>query len=598
MVTFFPERLIRTYIAESVLEACRIAWHGDTDERVARNLLHHKEQRFRLSYLIGSWAPDGSEEREEDDWGEQTDPEAQEDEEDARSLPTAEERAAMQEELESYVRQIRHLAKSADENVSEELEQRLKKLTGEDKEAAVALLLEEIEKSRSFGNLTDEIFQMVLSRFDYVCEGKLTKRRGWPEKWVFGSSDRNTFIRQVRWFSSNYHKEYGRLLTPLVQGIRIKGPFVPENTGNVPRFVLIDGEGLGHTPESAANVSTHYTSRYRDVDVILLVDNAKQPMQAAPLSVLRSVANSGYEEKLALAFTHFDAVRGDNLAGFRAKRDHIVDSVRSALSGIREAVGDVVTSGLERHLERRCFMLGWLDKPGRQIPSGVKKQLGKLKAFFQQAVEPEALPEARPLYDPAGLAFAVQSAAIDFHSLWNARLGYRHVDGISKEHWARVKALNRRVVLRIDNYEYRHLMPIAELIARLSEGISRFLDSPVGWDQPAMNDEEAAAAIGRIRSRVYTELHPFALNRIVEQHFSEWSKAFSYYGRGSSTVRASELRRIFEEAVPIPQSELSQVASRFLRNVRKLVVLAIKEGWRRTRARGAVAPPPYRTLFR
>ena len=37
VVTFFPRRLIRTYVAESVLEACKSAWGGGSDERVARD---------------------------------------------------------------------------------------------------------------------------------------------------------------------------------------------------------------------------------------------------------------------------------------------------------------------------------------------------------------------------------------------------------------------------------------------------------------------------------------------------------------------------------------------------------------------------------
>ena len=102
----------------------------------------------------------------------------------------------------------------------------------------------------------------------------------------------------MRRFSSNDYKEYGRLLTPVVEGIRIRGPFKPAFMENVPRLVLMDGEGLGHTPQSAVHVSTRYTSRYPSSDVILLVDNAEQPMREASLSILRSLAISGLQESL------------------------------------------------------------------------------------------------------------------------------------------------------------------------------------------------------------------------------------------------------------------------------------------------------------
>ena len=384
-------------------------------------------------------------------------------------------------------------------------------------------------------------------------------------------------MRQIRWFSSNYHKAYGRLLTSLVQGIRAKGPLAPDYVDEIPRLVLIDGEGLGHTPESVANVSTHYTSRYRSVDVILLVDNAKQSMQAAPLSVLRSVVTSGYEKKLAIVFTHFDAIKGDSLPGFRAKQDHVLGSVRNALSSLRGAIGDVV-SGLEYRIDERCFMLGWLDQPAPGIPGGARKQLANLVDFFEEAIVPPTPPEARPLYDPAGLSFAVQSAASDFQSLWNARLGYRHRDGVSAEHWARIKALTRRVTLRMDDYEYKHLMPVAELIGRLQEAISRFLDAPAKWDPPATSGDEATAAINRIRTEVNTKLHMFAMERIVEGHLTDWAQAYRYAGRGSSLERAQELRKIYGTAAPIPGVELSEIASAFLGKVRHLVLRAIRDG--------------------
>ena len=79
VVTFFPRRLVQTYVAESVLEACKTAWRDGSDERVMRDLLNHRDQRFRLGYLLGAWSPD-ERESEEDDWGD-----GAEDEEPGRS---------------------------------------------------------------------------------------------------------------------------------------------------------------------------------------------------------------------------------------------------------------------------------------------------------------------------------------------------------------------------------------------------------------------------------------------------------------------------------------------------------------------------------
>ena len=576
VVTFFPRRLVRTYVAESVSEACKTAWRGGSDERVMRDLLNHRDQRFRLGYLLGAWSPD-EERPAEDDWGDGAEEEEPDNELDAGSLPTPEERAAMQSALERHLGKVRELAAQADAAIADALDEPLQDMNAEDQEAAADLLVDQAEDLPDHAALVDAITEEVLRRCDQLEQGTLTRRGGWPEKWTFQSDDRNEFMRQARWFSSNHHRAYGRLLTPIVQGIRVKGPFAPGFEDEPPRVVLIDGEGLGHTPDSASNVSTHYTSRYATVDVVLVVDHATQPMQAAPLSVLRSVGTGGHADKLAVAFTHFDAVKGDNLPGFAAKRDHVLGAVKLALARLRDAIGDVVVGGLERRMDQRCFMLGWLDRPVEQIPGGARKQLAELMEFVQSVTEPESPPQARPMYDPAGLAFAVQSASRDFHSLWDARLGYRSRDGVSKVHWARVKALTRRVTYRMDNYEYKNLMPVAELIGRLSEATSRFLDAPARWEPAAGDQDEAAAAIARIRAEVYTALHPFAMGRIVEEHFNEWGEAFEHAGRGSSYERAQGLRDIYGAAAPIPGIELSDVASAFLAEVRKLVLLAVRE---------------------
>lgn len=99
VVTFFPRRLVRTYVTESLSEACKTAWQEGTDERVMRELLNHRDQRFRLSYLLGALSPDTVEGSDEDDWGEETLDEPDEDME-ADTLPTSKERAVMQSRLQ------------------------------------------------------------------------------------------------------------------------------------------------------------------------------------------------------------------------------------------------------------------------------------------------------------------------------------------------------------------------------------------------------------------------------------------------------------------------------------------------------------------
>ncbi|WP_198348088.1 hypothetical protein [Plantactinospora sp. KBS50] len=98
--------------------------------------------------------------------------------------------------------------------------------------------------------------------------------------------------------------------------MRVSGPFQPTWADTPVRMVLIDREGLGHTAKSMSSLSTHVTEQLQQADAVLLLDNAKQPMQAAPVAALKAIAVSGLSSKLHIVFTHFDEVKGDNLPSF------------------------------------------------------------------------------------------------------------------------------------------------------------------------------------------------------------------------------------------------------------------------------------------
>ena len=88
---------------------------------------------------------------------------------------------------------------------------------------------------------------------------------GWPILWRYEEDNRVAFFQQLRRFSGNHHRQFGRLLTPLVNGLRVQGSFRPTDS-RLPsdkNLVLLDGEGLGHTARSASSISTRITQKIR-----------------------------------------------------------------------------------------------------------------------------------------------------------------------------------------------------------------------------------------------------------------------------------------------------------------------------------------------
>lgn len=588
VVTFFTEFQIQADIEECVIDACLAAYEGASADKVADRFLNHRDQKFRLSYVLGgwhkaAWAAEENEEKEEDEFSfDEVEPDTAADDEEVEL--TDAERAKNREVLQGFINRVLRLNERVARRLAEDLGVDVKRPEGPDREAAEQLIEENFEayviEDENFHELVQDVLDAVRSRFELIGAGELDRHRsGWPKLWCFHTGDRDEFVRQIRWFSSNFWPQFGRLLTPLVGGIRVKGPLLPTFTAEAPRLVLIDGQGLGHTPDSSSSVTTHVTRRFDHVDVILLVDNAKQPMQAAPLSVLRAVASSGHNEKLAIAFTHFDQIKGLNLRSSGDKRAHVMASVLNALSNLQNVLGAPVVRSIEHGIDDRCFMLGGVDQKLSRLPARaadyMRGELARLVDFCERAILPPPPPEACPIYDPTGLSFAVRDAVMKFQYPWLARLGLGTYEGVKKEHWTRFKALTRRIAGELDD-EYDTLRPIADLVACLTESLSRFLDEPIDWTREPEDEHERQAAIARIRRAVSAAMHELSARRLVEEHLAEWRAADGFRGPGSAFQRARTVRGIYDEAAPLPDAVMPPPSKQFLTEVRRIVTAAIE----------------------
>ena len=576
-VTFMSEFEVRAHIDECIEAASLAVIEGQSDAKIAAALLMHREQRFRLSYILGDWSADEPE--DEDDFSFDAATPAAAGNPDEEDTVSELERRANGERLVAYVRRVQALATQVNKQNAADLGALAMQSTPDDKAAWMELYTDRLFENEDFAKLALDIRDDVESRFDLLDPANLERSpTGWPVIWTFETADREAFLRQVRWFSSNHFRQFGKLLTPLVDGIRVRGPFQPirKELLVAEKLVLLDGQGLGHTTESVSSISTKVTKRFADVDLILLVDSAQQPMQAAPLALLRAAGSAGYADKLALAFSHFDLVKGDNLQSLGQKRAHVVASITNAVAGLRQLLGAPVAAALERRLEERVFLFGGLDREIETVPGGVIKELGRMLVLLQSAAAPEKLVEAAPIYGTGGLELALRDAVESFLRPWEARLGLVYRDGIRTEHWTRLKALSRRFANAWGD-EYDNLRPASDLIGRLQEEISRWLDSPAGWTRQPADEEERMAALNPVRSAVFNALHELVKERLADRHREDWLSAYTYSGPGSGSRRAGEIRRIYEDSAPPISSAMKPPARAFLADVVGIVRSAVEK---------------------
>jgi len=580
VVTFMTQAEARGLVDECVMAACVSAVEGHDNAAIADAFLEHGEQRFRLSYVLGAWRQEAPGDAGTDaidlDYESPDDTEQYGGEEiQGREVVGGDDVLRNNRRLEEYIERIREISNEIGAGIAagrgsfDALE------NPHDRQEWRDDLARALTESDALANLSLDVMDDLLTRFDAIEGGNLRRRTsGWPEVWHYENSDRETFLAQVRWFTSNHHRQFGRLLTPLVDGIRVRGPFHParaELQDTERRLVLLDGEGLGHSARDTS-VSTRITERFKDVDLILLVDSAESPLLATPLGLLRSVGSSGHGNKLAIAFTHFDQVKGDNLRGFENKRAHVCKSIENALSSLRDILGPSVTEILSVRLKDHDFYLGSLDRPASKIPRGFIGELERMLQLMRRAATPVAeAVQVAPRYSIGRLELHLRDAADGFKNPWFARLGLAYYEDVAKEHWARIKALCRRVANRWNNDEYGDLRPKADFVRQLQESISHWLDTPQGWTRTPRSDKERQEAIGAIRRQVFERIHALVADRLIVAHPDDWRRALSFSGKRSSDQRAREMRTIYDAAAPSISSVMDPEDRKFLDDVIRIV---------------------------
>jgi hypothetical protein len=571
VVTFVGRDEVVDYLTECVSEAALAVFRRAGEREVYRRLLDHPNQRFRFSYILGRF---GSALAVEDDVDDDDDVDIAIDldvrtQELIASGATEAVVVAAIESLRALVEE--HAAATRNALVADEGDERVLE------EIIEETVDEVLRADERFHAVVDSLFDEIEKRFDVLTVGEVRRnRQGWPVSWSWTSEDRADLLKAVTRFSSNYAPLFGSLLTPLVSGIRVAGPFAPAwlGEGSTPRLVVVDGEGLGHTPSSASALSTSVTRRIEEVDAVVLVDNATQPMQAAPAAAMKAVVTSGNASKLLFCFTHFDLVKGDNLPTFSDREAHVRASGENLLKAIGEDLGPFAERVLRQRLELGCFFVGGIDNPldpARKAGRRSIDQLSGLLSVIDHIAERPEATEVRPVYDRVNVVLAVREAATSFHASWRGRLGVDFNPAVPKEHWTRIKALSRRFAEGWAD-EYDTLRPVAELKRELDEQMYRMLGQPVRWEGPDPSDDEKQQTIDEFANAIAKEVRDLSARRLDTERHRIWQEAYAQAGTGSTFVRARIISsEIYDRAAPVPSVTPSPDQNSFLHEVTAIV---------------------------
>ncbi len=579
VVTFMGRDEVRDYLEECISKAVLSAYQNKSDAEVLKSLLQHVDQRMRFNYVLGN-GPTEDAELDLDDEDEEFNSEELE------FLPDEPEDLNIIEQTNDLliraIKRVREIADQQGKNLKADLD-----ATEEADQRVIDELFEEeldrlLKQDNEYHVIADEMMDDIETRFDMLTKGLIRKsKQGWPISWEFSSSYREPFIKEILRLSSNHAPLFGRLLTPLVNGIRVKGPFFPAwDTDLRQSLVLVDGEGLGHTPDSSSSLSTNLLRRIDAVDAVILVDNAAQPMQAAPVAALRALVRTGNVKKLLMCFTHFDEVKGDNLPTVSAKQDHILASAENILIRLGEDLGPNAERALRSRIKGHCFFLGGVDKILDVNKKREKRSIDQIRELLSAidliVKHPEPI-ESRPVYDRMNLALAVREAAGQFHEIWQPRLGLKLKPGINKENWTRIKALTRRLAAGWQD-EYDNLRPVSDLHKLLGELIYITIQEPVNWNGAEPDADEQQHIFDELSAKLTGQLLDLVSRRVWADRSEEWQHAYNQSGTGSTYVRAKIIEEnIYEKAAPVPDLTPSPDRNKFLHEVINVVETTCQE---------------------
>ncbi|OAI09219.1 hypothetical protein A1353_24680 [Methylomonas methanica] len=563
------EHETRFEIEESLSSAVVEAVEGDT-KKVARALLEKSDMRFRLKYLLGDFVEDNESDVDPYDDDESED-EARE--LDSASCVTAEEKSNNQKTLATYIARVIGLAERLRSDLEADQGQ-IEKMAPDDRSAALDLIEEQAITSDEFIELVSDILDELRTKFLHISDGQFEKTTtGWPNAWRIKceAGERDKFLKAVRFFSGISYQSWGKLLTPLVNGLRVIGPFKPTWSEESARLVLVDTEGLGHKANATADLPEQVLTLLHEADVVLLVDSAKNGMtNFAAGKALEGVLNAGHTRKLAIVFTHMDAVKGDNLKG-QAKLDHVFGGLRNVVENqLAKNVSAEAARYLLDHLSKSTFYVGKMDEVD---PKPAKPELLKLLAYLAAAQPPVFEPVAFPEYSSDNLVLAIQEAARDFRQQWQGTLGLAAHSEFKPKPWQTIKALSRRYAEGWDDGFV--LRPTSNLVASLSAAVSRFLETPIGWTGNP-TEEQKRETIDRIKTAVTKQLPKLSAHRLRELPQPVWHEAYSLRGTGSTFERRMRIEGIYERWVPVPDARGDKQVYEFLNEVKDVVMGSVK----------------------
>jgi GTPase SAR1 family protein len=174
IVTFISKERLRQYVEESITAAMLSRKNSQDNDELERKFLEHQEQRFRLSYLLGTLKStefnnienELADDEDDEDISEST----------FSSELTSSEKESLNIRLKDYISRMRELSEQIITDTSNILNINLENADKNELETFFQLVEDEIYQSESFHLLVDDIIDDIENKFGFE-KGEIHKKK-------------------------------------------------------------------------------------------------------------------------------------------------------------------------------------------------------------------------------------------------------------------------------------------------------------------------------------------------------------------------------------------------------------------------------------
>jgi ABC-type cobalamin/Fe3+-siderophores transport system ATPase subunit len=394
---------------------------------------------------------------------------------------------------------------------------------------------EEMFSKSNIKNEIDNIISSFIKEIETQFEEKCSSSKLFIDECyvIEGIDDKEEFIKKNRELLAN---EAGSI-SVLVEYIRIQGDLLADWFEKSFRFVLIDGEGIGHSlGEKRDTLSTRHHDYFDFCNSIILVENSSEPFTTGGQGAIESIFLNGYRNKFKLVFSKTDKLNiSDQNSYFRRNIRNLSEALKN----------ENVDFSIEN---KDTFKLANLNKPN--LENSEKKEIERLLTSIHEYTEVNIIPLE---YDFDNL----------FINLDRDRFVKEFQNSITPEHWTVIKAFSKRLFNK--EIEYKRIRPVGWILRFIMQDINLFLRREDDLQSDVSDSQN------KIKQNFSKKLIRFIYKDFVVEKNHLWLQAYEKSGLGSDRDRK---KFIFDEILKnfLPAKESDDTFDIFKKKIRSLLL--------------------------